>query len=155
MSSKNVKGLESLQVWQKAMDFAVLVCKEILPGFPTEEKYALTDQLRRSVQSIPANIAEGHGRYYYQEGVRFSYMARGSLAEVYNHICFAEKMGYIPESKLRACKDTIYEINRMLSGYITFLKESKRGASEHNASIHELGSEYDINLEEFSEPGSS
>ncbi len=72
------KGLEGLQVWQKALDFAVMICKNQLPSFPSEEKYALIDQLRRAVQSIPSNIAEGFGRYYFQEGIRFCYIARGS-----------------------------------------------------------------------------
>ncbi len=79
------KGLESLQVWQKAMALAVAICKDFLPLIPSEEKYVLKDQLRRSIQSIPANIAEGFGRYYYQEGVRFCYIARGSLTESKSH----------------------------------------------------------------------
>jgi four helix bundle protein len=73
------KGLETLQVWQKAMALAVKVQQEILPLLPPEEKWAMAAQLRRSVQSIPGNIAEGYGRYYFQESVRFCYIARGSL----------------------------------------------------------------------------
>ena len=71
-------GIESLEIWQMAIRFSVDVCKLILPKFPPEEKWGLTSQLRRSVQSIPANIAEGYGRYYYTETVRFCYIARGS-----------------------------------------------------------------------------
>jgi four helix bundle protein len=73
------KGLESLKLRQKAVDFAVLVCKEILLMLPVEEKWVLSSQLCRSVQSIPANIAEGFGRFYYQETIHFCYIARGSL----------------------------------------------------------------------------
>lgn len=62
-SSMEAKGLESLQVWQKAMQFAITICRDLLPTLPIEEKYALTDQPRSSVQSIPSNIAEGFGRY--------------------------------------------------------------------------------------------
>lgn len=155
MSVPGERGIESLQVWHKAMEFAVMICKDLLPTLPTEEKYALTDQLRRSAQSIPANIAEGFGRYYYQEGVRFSYIARGSLVEVYNHLCFAQRMGYIPEIKLKQYKNMIYELNRMLSGYITFLKQSKRGATEYGASIHESFVDYEVNIEEIPESGNS
>ena len=53
------QGLESLDVWEKSVDFAVDVCQIVIPLFPDEEKWALSSQLRRSVQSIPANIAEG------------------------------------------------------------------------------------------------
>ncbi len=75
------KGLETLLVWQKSLAFAVEVCKIILPKMPVQEKWPLVDQLRRSAQSIPANIAEGYGRFYFQESVRFCYIARGSLEE--------------------------------------------------------------------------
>jgi len=76
-------GLTNSFVWQKARELAVFVCREVLPLFPPEEKYALAQQLRRSVQSVPANIAEAYGRYTFQESVRFSYIARGSLEETY------------------------------------------------------------------------
>ena len=76
MSDKKT-GIETLKVWQKAMDLAVKVYREIIPLLPVEEKYALASQLRRSAQSIPANIAEGYGRYYYQDNIRFCYIARG------------------------------------------------------------------------------
>ncbi len=66
------KGLDTLQVRLRAVTLSVKVCQQILPLLPTEEKWALTAQLRRSVQSVPANIAEGYGRYYYQEGYVFA-----------------------------------------------------------------------------------
>ena len=81
----NRKGLESLKVWQKARALAVLVCKELLRMVPIEEKFALSQQLRRAVQSVPANIAEAHGRYHYQDAIRFCYIARGSLDETLSH----------------------------------------------------------------------
>jgi four helix bundle protein len=55
------KTLENLKIWQESMDLAVTICQKILPSFPIEEKWAMTSQLRRAVQSIPANIAEGYG----------------------------------------------------------------------------------------------
>lgn len=78
----SISGLEKLDVWRKAQSFAVHIHQEILPKLPKDEKWSLTQQIRRSSQSIPANIAEGHGRYYFQENVRFCYIARGSLEEV-------------------------------------------------------------------------
>ncbi len=138
------KGLESLQVWQKALDFAVMICKDQLPSFPPGEKYALTDQLRRAVQSIPSNIAEGFGRYYYQEGIRFCYIARGSLNETLSHLYLAQRMGYVSEQAMKRYIHAIDEIDRMLSGYITFLRKSKRGATEDAHAIHETFTPYDI-----------
>jgi hypothetical protein len=72
------KGLGSLKLWQRAVELAEYIHKTVLPALPADEKWCLTQQLRRSAQSVPANIAEGYGRFYYQEGIRFCYIARGS-----------------------------------------------------------------------------
>jgi four helix bundle protein len=124
------RGLDSLEVWQKSRDLAKKVCVTIIPLLPEEEKWSLSSQLRRSVQSIPANIAEGFGRYYYQEGVRFCYIARGSLEETYSHLRLANDLGYIPKEILDDVLENIDEIRRLVSGYIRFLKRSKRGEGE-------------------------
>jgi four helix bundle protein len=101
----NKKGLENLQVWHKARGLAVLVCKELLLMFPDEEKFALSQQLRRAVQSVPANIAEAHGRYHYQDAIRFCYIARGSLDETLSHLILAHDLGYIPDDSLVAYRE--------------------------------------------------
>ena len=124
------KGLETLQVWPKSLAFAVDVCKTILPKLPVQEKWSLSDQLRRSAQSIPANIAEGYGRFYFQESVRFCYIARGSLEETFSHLTLAHKLDYLDNATYKQLNNQIIELRRMISGYIAFLKESKRGASE-------------------------
>ncbi len=141
------KGLESLQTWQKAMDFAVRICQELLPNLPAQEKYALIDQIRRSAQSIPANIAEGHGRYYFQDGVRFCYIARGSLEEIRNHLHFALRMHYISEEVFAKLNKESEYLRKLLNGYISYLKKTKRGANEvgSNSQIHEPPSHYEIN----------
>ena len=127
------KGLETLQVWPKSLAFAADVCKTILPKLPVQEKWSLSDQLRRSAQSIPANIAEGYGRFYFQESVRFCYIARGSLEETFSHLTLAHKLDYLDNATYKQLNNQIIELRRMISGYIAFLKESKRGASEPGA----------------------
>ena len=143
------KGLETLLVWQKSLAFAVEVCKTILPKLPIQEKWSLVDQLRRSAQSIPANIAEGYGRFYFQEGVRFCYIARGSLEETFSHLTLAHKLDYLDDETYKRLNDQIIELRRMISGYIAFLKESKRGASEPGANhqVREDLPAYIINTE--------
>jgi four helix bundle protein len=136
MGKTDDKGLETLLIWQRSLEFARLVCKDILTQLPSQEQWALVGQLRRSVQSIPANIAEGYGRYYFQEGVRFCYIARGSLEETYSHLTLAHKLEYLPNETYQSLAAEIQELRRMLNGYITFLKESKRGASEPGSSVY-------------------
>ncbi len=143
-------GIEKLQAWQKSMDLAVTLGRDLLPGLPKEEKYILTDQIRRAVQSVPANIAEGYGRFYFQEGIHFCYIARGSLIEVYNHLCFALRMKYIPEPDYQKYVLQIQEIHRLISGYITYLKRTKQGEGEPGHSLHESQAIYDFHIEDRS-----
>jgi four helix bundle protein len=119
------KGLESLKVWQKARAFVVLICKELLLMFPAEEKFALSQQLRRAVQSVPANIAEAHGRYHYQDAIRLRYIARGSLDETLSHLILAHDLGYIPNDSLMASRQLWREVYRLLNGYIEYLKRNR------------------------------
>jgi four helix bundle protein len=111
----------------------VKVCKEVLPILPAEEKWSLSQQIRRAVQSVPANIAEGHGRFYYQEAVRFCYIARGSLSETYTHITLARELGYIPEKFFTDLRQQVEDLIRIINGYIAYLKRAKIGANEPGA----------------------
>ncbi len=143
----SIGGLEKLDVWCKARDFAVRINKEVLPLLPPEEKWSLNQQLRRSSQSIPANIAEGHGRFYFQENVRFCYIARGSLEETLSHIVYAQKVGYIPESVYKSFALDGENLNRLINGYIAFLKKSKQGANEPGANYSVRDDSLDYTIE--------
>ncbi len=140
MAEDNDKGLDTLKDWQRSMAFAKEICQSVLPVLPFEEKWGLVHQLRRSAQSIPANLAEGYGRYYYQDSVRFCYIARGSLEETYSHLTLAYELGYLSQEEYSHLKDEIGELRRMINGYIVFLRKSKRGAAEPGA-IHTIRDE--------------
>lgn len=142
----SISGLEKLDVWCKARDFAVRINKEILPALPPEEKWSLNQQIRRSSQSIPANIAEGHGRFYFQDNVRFCYIARGSLEETLSHIVYAYKVGYVSETIYKSFAVEGENLSRLINGYIGFLKKSKQGANEPGAnhSVREISLDYAI-----------
>jgi four helix bundle protein len=135
MSSTNIQGLETLEAWKRAKDLAVLVYKKVLPCLPVEENSNLAYQLRRSIASVPANIAEGHGRFYYQENVRFCYIARGSLIESFSHLALAQELDFIPLELQKEVRDQIEDLIRILNGYIAFLKRSKRGANEPGSNL--------------------
>jgi four helix bundle protein len=142
----SVQGLKRLQVWVRAKDFALEIYKRALLLLPPEEKWNLNQQLRRSSLSVSANIAEGYGRFYYQDNVRFCYNARGSLEETLSHLLFAYEASFIPEPLYKELETEGEEIEKMLNGYISYLKKSKQGANEPGAnySIREEAEPYDI-----------
>ncbi len=135
----SVEGLKRLKVWIRAKSFALEIYKVVLPLLPAEEKWNLSQQLRRSSLSISANIAEGYGRFYYQDNVRFCYIARGSLDETLSHLTFAVEMDYLSAKLYEEFAAEGEEIDKMLNGYVGFLKKSKQGASEPgaNLAVHE------------------
>ena len=136
MKENAERGLESLKLWQKAIELAKRICTDILPLLPPDERYSMTPQMRRACQSIPANIAEGYGRYYYQENIRFCYIARGSLEETFSHLKLAYDLDYLDFNSYNPIYDDIQELRRLLSGYISYLKSSKLGSTEPGADLH-------------------
>jgi len=157
MTADNIQGLENLEAWKRAKDFAVQVCKEIVPLFPVEEKWVLSQQIRRSAQSVPANIAEGHGRFYYQETIRFCYIARGSLSETYTHLTVAKELGYIPETIYVDLRKQVEDLVRIINGYISYLKRAKVGANEPGVgyAVRENSTSYSIDNDENFESSKS
>jgi four helix bundle protein len=155
MADNNVQGLDSLEAWTKSMELALRVYKEVLPLLPSSEKWNLQEQIRRAVASVPANIAEGHGRHYYQENVHFCYIARGSLTEVYSHVTLAYRLGFIPGDKYQDLKLSIADLTRLVNGYIAFLKRVKTGANEPGAGmlVHEPSAPYVAPSPEDPPPG--
>jgi four helix bundle protein len=151
----SIQSLKRLQVWARAKDFALKIYKRVVPLLPLEEKWTLNQQLRQSSLSIPANIAEGYGRFYYQDNVRFCYNARGSLEETLSHLIFAFEAGFIPETLFKELEAEGEEIDKMLNGYISLLKKSKQGLNEPGANhaIREETELYDDEaLEDSNDP---
>ena len=104
-----------LVVWQKAMELVKLVYGQIRL-LPSEERFALADQLRRAVTSIPSNIAEGNGRASNKDYAHFLAIARGSLFETMTQLEIAESLGYITVSQDIAA--LAVEIRRMLGSML-------------------------------------
>ncbi len=123
MNEKGHQSFTELEVWKKAR----ILKNEILllsKTFPTEEKFRLTDQIIRSSRSINSNIAEGHGRFTYKDQLHFCIQSRGSLSETYNHLIDALDCTYINQEQLTYYKNKIDETERLLNGYIAYLRKS-------------------------------
>ena len=114
-----MKGLEysfqKLNVWQEAKKLVVDVY-HLLDEFPKFEKYALCDQIRRAVVSVPSNIAEGSGRMSLKEQIRFLEISYGSLMETYNQLLIAIDLTYITEESVEAIKPRIDSVAKMING---------------------------------------
>jgi four helix bundle protein len=138
------QSFETLKAWQKSHQLMLDIHQNLIPLLPKEEKYGLADQLRRSSKSVGANIAEGAGRFYYMDNVRFCYMARGSLDETLNHLLTSKDLDYCAKELYDNLRSQIEEVRRLLNGYITWLKNKKIGMNEPGASlaIHEMPAEY-------------
>ncbi|MDB5142325.1 MAG: four helix bundle protein [Mucilaginibacter sp.] len=102
-----------------------MIISEFTKSFPPEEKFRLTDQLIRCTRSIGNNIAEGHGRFHYQDNIRFCIIARGSLSETLDHMIVANDEKFISENVFISFQDEYDQCLKLLNGYIPFIKRKK------------------------------
>ncbi len=109
------KNYADLIVWQKAMSFVEAVYRASA-GFPMEERYGLTSQLRRAAVSVPSNIAEGEGRDSRREFHRFLRVAHGSLREAETQIQIAGRLGYLTSTITARLMSAAAEVGRLLNG---------------------------------------
>ncbi len=116
-----MKSFRELVVWQRSMDFVSEVY-QITSPFPDEEKFGLTNQIRRASVSIPSNIAEGFGRKSDGDFSRFLSIALGSNYEVQTQLEIAKNIGLLTESKLIPLIGELEEIDRMIKSLKSKLK---------------------------------
>ena len=108
-------NFEKLDVWQKAIDFADLVYNHTRP-FPADERFGLTNQMRRAAVSVSSNIAEGTSRMSQTDFARFIEIATGSVFEVVSQSFIGRRQGFLTEDTFEALDSAADEIGRMLSG---------------------------------------
>lgn len=116
-----VKDFTDLQVWRLARELRKL-SYSLMCGFPSEERYVLSSQLRRAAISVTANIAEGFGRYSYQENLQFCRQARGSAFEVRDHLTTALDANYITPELYKKADALTQRVIQTLNGYIRSTK---------------------------------
>src|SRR5437588_8646885 len=110
-----MQGHRDLVVWQKSMALVTDVY-QATPGFPQDEVYGLRSQIRRAAESVPSNLAEGHGRNSRKEFHHFIGQARGSLAEVETQVEIAKNLGFLRPDCTSELLMKIAEVGRMLTG---------------------------------------
>ena len=118
------KSFKDMPVWQSAMKAAEMVF-ELTVLLPKKEDYGLTSQVRRSVLSISANIAEAFGREHTLEKINFYYVARGSLTETLSHLEYGQGVGYFDAERVRPLDSALTALHNDLNKLIRSLKNRK------------------------------
>jgi len=113
-------SFRDLLVWQKAMSLVTDIYR-FTQGFPTEERYGLTSQIRRAAVSIPSNIAEGQARPTHGEFRQFLGHAKGSIAELETQLLIAENLGFFRDPT--DLQVQIAEVGRMLNGLFASISD--------------------------------
>jgi len=120
----NAYSFENLEIYKSARQYRVKIYK-LTHQLPEYEKFNLVSQMRKAALSLTNNLAEGHGRYHWQENIQFVRQSRGSLEELLDDLntCLDEK--YAEETLLEGLKREGYELLKKTNGYIKYLKERK------------------------------
>ena len=124
MKEKKYNDFRDLEMWQLCCQIRRDIWN-IVKTFPMEEKFRLTDQLVRASRSSTACIAEGYGRYHYQENIQFCRQARGSLFELIDHFTVAYECEYISQENLEQNIFNIKLAIKKINGYIKYLQKRK------------------------------
>ncbi|MGD0864783.1 MAG: four helix bundle protein [Rhizomicrobium sp.] len=122
MLSEPINSYRDLKVWQDAMSLAES-CYLLTKEFPREEMFGMTSQIRRAASSIPANIAEGHGREGTRTFIQYLRIAQGSLKEVETHLLLAARVKLISQQRIEAVLDGYQHLGRMLRALIRRLEK--------------------------------
>ena len=124
MSDNKITHFTHLNAWKKNHHL-VLKVYQITKKFPKEELFGSTSQIRRAASSITANIAEGYGRYHYNDKIRFYTIARGSSAEVQNYLIIAKDLEYISIEDFNDIKVISFEGYKLICGLIQSTEKFK------------------------------
>ena len=119
-------NFEKLSVWQKAIDLADAVYR-ITKSYPSDERFGLTNQMRRAAVSISSNVAEGSSRSSHADYARFVEIATGSVFEVVSQSFISRGQGFLAEDGFHEIYSSAEELSRMLSGLRAYLLDEAPG----------------------------
>jgi len=119
-----IKNFYDLDTWKDTHALTLEIYK-ITKGFPADERFSLVSQMRRSASSIGANIAEGFGRFHFKEKIKFYQQARGSGAELQNHLLLAKDLGYLSEDVARKTLIDIDLVLKEINGLIIAINKQR------------------------------
>jgi len=121
--------LDDFELYKIAREFRKRAYR-LVKQLPAVEKYALGNQMRRAAVSVTNNIAEGHGRWHYQETIHFCRISRGSVDELIDDFNTCQDEVYGDQALVGELKVEAYDLIRRINGYIAYLRKSKQGDEE-------------------------
>lgn len=116
-----IKSFTDLNAWRKGHELVLDIYK-ITKTFPSDEKYGLSDQMRRCAVSITSNIAEGFSRRGNKEKLQFYYISLGSVTEIQNQLLIARDIGYIKNLEFKKIAEKTVEVSKLTNGLIKSLR---------------------------------
>jgi four helix bundle protein len=119
-----IRSFEDLECWKAANELRREL-SQLIKSFPVDEKYGLVSQIRRASRGVTNCIAEGFGRYHYQEFIRFARMSRGSVFELIDHLIISQDDGYISNDQLTHFRSKIERCKALTNGLIKHLENKK------------------------------
>jgi four helix bundle protein len=122
-----IRTFEDLNCWKTGAEIRRDI-SEMIRTFPSDEKFELCSQMRRAARSATNNIAEGFGRYHYQEFIRFCRISRASLLELIDHLLIAHEEKYISTIQLNVLKEKIELCVALINGFVKYLKSKKNSS---------------------------
>ena len=124
-----IRSFEDLDVWKIAKELVLKVYNETTK-FPKEELFGITSQMKRAVLSVPANIAEGFGRYHYLDKAKFYLNSRGSLLELKSFVLIALELNFINGVKAEELIKNIDDLGVKLNNLIASTKRKATKESQ-------------------------
>lgn len=126
----NYKGFKDLDCYKEARLLRIFI-SWLVKKFPAHEKFLLTAQIIASSRSVPANIAEGYGRYTYSDTRNFFIIARGSVTETMEHLATSLDANYITGEENATGEQKCELVFKLINGYIANLDKSKQQLKTH------------------------
>ena len=124
-----IESFEDLFVYQKARDFSRKIA-ELVKKLPANERNKLRDQMTRARRSITNNLAEGYGRFHYQENIQYCRQSRGSICEIIDDLIECRDENYIEGKEFISLKEEAYYLMKILNKYIAYLQKAKQEFSK-------------------------
>jgi len=130
MKVNQIKSFEDLDCWKACTEVRRYITA-LIKQFPKEEKYALVDDMKRAARSVTHNIAEGFGRFHFQENIQFCRISRGSLYELIDQLITAKDETLITDEQYKKGRELTSKALPILNGYINYLTKQKSNTNNN------------------------